>query len=939
MSARWLALGLAWLAGCGPDEDGDGFRSDDCDDRVAGVNPGAAEVCDGLDTDCDGVVPGAERDFDGDGFVPCAVAPLAWRGSTAVTGGGDCDDDDPLRFPGAPERCNGVSDACGAAAAPFERDGDGDGFVGCEAEGPWRGSAELAPGDCDDVDPNRHPGAVEICDGVDDDCDAVTSLGETDEDGDGFVDCTPTSGWRGPAELRFGDCDDTLAAVFPNALERCDGVDGDCDGLPGPGEGDGDGDGVMACEAEPYAVRPGGDCDDARPETLPGAPEICDGLDNDCDGRLWVLELDADGDGYVSCRIVTSWSGDPTVRGGDDCQPLLPGAYPGALEALDGIDTSCDGVLAPAERDDDNDGYVEADADAAGWRGPPGLGGGDCDDTDPAVSPGAVERCDGVDQTCDGQPGSLELDRDGDGYVSCAFDPATWLGPRTPLGGGDCNDRSPSVAPGAAEVCDQMDDDCDGLVDEDDPDLDLASLRTFYRDDDHDDFGLDADTVSGCALPDGYAPNGLDCDDAERHQHPLARELCNGLDDDCDGLVDDEDDNLVLDLVVDWYFDGDGDGQGDPSVALTQCEPPDPQWVLAGTDCDDTDPGVFLGAPELCNGVDDDCDRHPDLETRGGAEAELGLGCDLCTTAADFDDDDIATEKWNPCVLDPTSVSLCYDGVAQVDTHQNGNRLHRVAWRTDVTAWRPELFVFIPPSKGTFNTSFLKFWAHAGYHVVIMSTATSVFLTDTCTSGDAVCSAGFLEEAHNGNPVSPDIDIGPSDGIEDRLLTLLQHLEAVHPGQGWDGFVEAGAVRWDKVILGGWSKGAPHALYAASVTPVAGLLLVSSPNDPIPGGVESPDCRNFALYHEREPEVPVVEFESGFRSVGMDGPTFVLEDLPYPWLGDPQVFTTRSFHYDRDDCSPHKATVFDGCVDADAARTPYIDLFCHMGEVDPATCP
>jgi hypothetical protein len=933
MRAAWLVAAL-WLAGCGPDADGDGFRaSRDCDDAAAGVHPGAGESCDGVDNDCDGAPGPDEQDGDGDGWVTCAVVPGGWLGSAAVVGGEDCDDADAERFPGAPERCNGVSDACLAALPAEEQDGDGDGFAAC-LRGRWLGADGVRPGDCADADPGRHPGAVEVCDGADDDCDGSLSPGELDADGDGYVGCTPEVPWLG-APTGYGDCDDAVAWVSPGALEVCDGRDDDCDGVLGAGERDADRDGVVVCEVTADAEVRGGDCDDTRPETLPGAPEACDGLDNDCDGATWALERDQDRDGYVPCGIVTSWSGDGDVRGGGDCDDALAARWPGAPERLDGVDTDCDGLLLPSERDDDGDGYVEATTDE-GWVGPPGSGG-DCDDADPTISPGATEGCDGVDQTCDGRLGLDESDRDGDGWIGCTYDPAVWRGPFTPVGGGDCDDGIARVFPGAQEVCDLLDGDCDGLADDEDPDLDPTTLRTFYRDDDHDDFGVDHDTVAACRLPEGYAAMGLDCDDAARHVHPLSREECNGIDDDCDDLVDDDDDNLVVQLVLDWYQDADGDGAGDPSVALAQCAPPAGAWVADGTDCDDADPGVFPGAPELCNGIDDDCDRHPDQPATGGAASELG--CDLCTGPADFDVANLLQERWNPCVLDPAAESLCYDGVTRVDTHTDGERLHRVALRTDATAWRPELFLFIPPSKGAFNTEFLQIVAHAGYHAVLVSSATDSALADACEGVEQGCATPFLEEVHLGIDSSPLIEIGPADGIENRLKVLLEHLVAVHPDQGWDAYVQGGAVAWDRVIVGGWSKSALHAVYVSAQAPVAGLVLLSSPNEPIGYPVQTPECRRFALYHDREPEVPVDEFESGFRSIGMDGATQVLDDLAYPWVDDPQIFTTRTYEYDRSDCTPHKSIVYDDCLHTEAVLQSYLDLFCHVGEVDPATCP
>ena len=172
----------------------------------------------------------------------------------------DCDDTDPDVHPDAEEVCNGIDDNCnGALSDQEQRDNDGDGIGQCL--------------DCDDNDPLLGDQASEeVCDGVDNDCDGTIPASETeDTDGDGFPICN--------------DCDDEDAEINPDAEEICDGgIDNNCDkGLywdeeAGNGETtDDDGDGIAPCE---------GDCDDTNADVRPGNYEfLTDGLDNDCDGQ------------------------------------------------------------------------------------------------------------------------------------------------------------------------------------------------------------------------------------------------------------------------------------------------------------------------------------------------------------------------------------------------------------------------------------------------------------------------------------------------------------------------------------------------------------------------------------------------------------------------------------------------------------------------------
>jgi MYXO-CTERM domain-containing protein len=252
------------------DADGDGWTpaAGDCDDADATRAPGLAEACDGVDDDCDGFVPERESDPDRDGWRECEDPD----GDGTSASDGDCAPFDAAVHPGADEGCDGLDTDCDGSLPERELDSDFDHELDCEdTDGDGVATAD---GDCAPWDPTTFPGAEEICDGIDNDCDAVVPIEERDADHDGWEDCEDTDGDGVTAAQ--GDCDPWDSATRPGAPELCDGRDNDCDGEV-PGEEDLDRDGFRACA---------NDCGDDDTTIHPYAQELENGVDADCDHEI-----------------------------------------------------------------------------------------------------------------------------------------------------------------------------------------------------------------------------------------------------------------------------------------------------------------------------------------------------------------------------------------------------------------------------------------------------------------------------------------------------------------------------------------------------------------------------------------------------------------------------------------------------------------------------
>jgi hypothetical protein len=562
----WIGpcLGLLGLLGCGPSPSED-----------TGVGREDAALSCRADADCDDTLycNGAER---------CAPGEPGASARGCVAGEPPCE---------AGQRCLAMPRTC-VPACDVADDADGDGFVASECGGD----------DCDDGAPDVHPQPNDLCDaaGVDHDCDPSTP-GGLDLDGDRAVDrrCFNVD-LLGVETSRGADCNDFALDVAPTASEFCNLRDDDCDGtiddgveVTGYADLDGDGAGdpgapMMACETTGRFVTNDDDCDDTELLVREGRVELCDGVDNDCDGEVdespvavpWYVDGDGDGFGDAGAAFVVSCTPRPGRSAlATDCDDASPRIHPAAAEQCNGLDDDCNGVadfVSPTGdgEDDDRDGV--ADASCVGF-------GRDCDDGSAFVATDAPELCDnGVDDDCDGtvdedaDPVDWYLDVDGDAIGDASSMPVSdchLVRGRSYLLN-DCNDRDPLIRPRTRDGCGLGDEDCDGSVDED-----ARDRRAVFEDRDGDGVGASSSFVLACGpAPGGYGELPRDCapDDATR------------------SIVYPDDDD-----------DGDGARGVEPLATCTGSGP----FVTSATDCDDTDPDIAGGSClDDCDGVDDDGD-------------------------------------------------------------------------------------------------------------------------------------------------------------------------------------------------------------------------------------------------------------------------------------------------------------------------------------------
>ena len=561
----------------------------DCNDNNAAFKPGATEVCNGIDDNCNGQIDEGllityYRDADSDGYGdPLVTTQACSAPSGYVTDNTDCDDTNNQIHPGTTEICNDVDDNCNNAIdeenAPgciaYYLDMDKDTYGVDQSKCLCAGSGDYIAtrnGDCNDADANIHPGATEICNGIDDDCnglvdDGLTAptqsctigVGACATTGTQSKTCNGISGWS-----EYGACSATAGTP---STETCNGIDDDCnelvdDGLTAPTQACTVG--IGACSSTGTQVKTcngvSGWSEYGACSATAGTPtdEVCNNVDDDCDGNVDnnIAPIPSDNiQGLCSGNVKVCQGGNFVDRGNN---------YVPTSETCNGLDDNCDGFvdedIAPIPSDN-TQGLCSSNVKVC-------EGGNLVDSENNYVS--ALETCNGFDDDCNGL-----VD---DQYVplptSCGVGACASTGSTSCVSGlvvDSCTHGTP-----ATEICNGIDDDCNGLIDEG-----LTAPTQACT------VGIGACATTGtqvktCNGVSGWSEYGA----CSATAGTPGTEICNGIDEDCDGSVD----NNIAPIPSDNI-------QGLCSGNVKICE---------GGNFVDSE-NNYVPTPETCNGFDDDC--------------------------------------------------------------------------------------------------------------------------------------------------------------------------------------------------------------------------------------------------------------------------------------------------------------------------------------------
>jgi MYXO-CTERM domain-containing protein len=484
---------------------------------------------------------------------------------------------------------------CSVGDCYMDRDGDGYGATptcgydaDCRCDG---GLLSYYGGDCNDADPSINPNETETCNGVDDDCGGGVDEGLTRSCGDGTGYCS--TGTRTCSNGNWGSC---VGDRGPRS-ESCNGVDDDCDGSTDESLTRSCGDGTGYCSPGTEICSNGnwGSCQGYQGPRS----ESCNNIDDNCNGSVdeGVVRTCGSNVGVCSTGVEYCSSGNWGTCEGDD---------PGGTETCNGQDDDCDGS---ADEDFANKGGSCSEGVGACRDGGTFVCSADGSGTTCSATPSSpsAEICNGIDDNCDGQVDENLTRSCGQSTGMCQTGTET-------CSNGNWGACQGGVTP-QTETCNGSDDNCDGTTDEG---CDCLNGETRAC---GSDVGVCAEGTQTCesgqwAVCEGAVSAGV--------------ETCNGLDDNCDGSVDEG-------VKTVFYADADSDGYGDSNDTTEACTVP-PGYVAAAGDCALDDGSIYPGAAEVCNAVDDDCSGAVDdmvTDCTGLEICQDGQCVAPCETSAD----------------------------------------------------------------------------------------------------------------------------------------------------------------------------------------------------------------------------------------------------------------------------------------------------------------